>query len=46
MTETARIIKTVAAVIMVVAGTAALFFAFNWALPLFVGAIAWSKIPA
>lgn len=46
MTETARIIKTVAAVVLIVGGTFALYFAPNLAQPLFVGGIAWSVIPA
>lgn len=37
--------KIVCSVVMIVGGTAALFFAFNWALPLFVGGIAWTQIP-
>lgn len=46
MSETFRIVKTVAAVIMIVLGTAALYFAPGQALPLFVGGIAWTQIPA
>lgn len=45
MSQTFHIVKTVASVVMIVGGTAALFFAFNWALPLFVGGIAWAHIP-
>lgn len=45
MAQTFHIVKTAGAVIMIVLGTAALYFSLPHALPLFVGGIAWIQIP-
>lgn len=45
MNQTFHIVKIAAAVIMIVAGTVALWLAPQLALPLFVGGIAWTQIP-
>lgn len=45
MSTTLHLLKVVAAVVMIIAGTAALVWALPYALPLFVGGIAWTQIP-
>jgi len=46
MTEALRIVKIIFSVGFIVAGTVAFWLAPNMSLPLFVGGIAWTQIPA
>lgn len=45
MTQALHIVKIIFAVGFIVAGTVAMWLAMPYALPLFVGGIAWTQIP-